>query len=289
MAINDFIPAIWSRLLLENLRNSLVFGQPAVINQDYTGEIAGAGSSVKIHSIGAITVDDYTKNSDLSAPETLTDDEVILNIDQARAFNFQIDDVDAAQQVPKVMQGAMAEAAYALANDLDSYLAGLNGDADITSGFGTDNDPIEPDTDSAYEYLANAFTALDEANCPSQGRWAVVPPWFHGLLRKDARFVSYGTDQNRAVLENGIVGQAAGFNVFVSNNVANDEGAAYKIMFGHPAAWTMALQVEKVEAFRMERRFADAMKGLNVYGAKVVRPTILGCMTADRTGDVIGS
>lgn len=289
MAIDNFIPAIWSRLLLENLRNSLVYGQPAVINRDYTGEIAGQGSSVKIHSIGPISVVDYTKNTDLSAPETLSDDEVVLNIDQARAFNFQIDDVDAAQQVPKVMEGAMREAAYALTNDLDQYVAGLHADAGITDGFGTDGNPIEPDSDSAYEYLANAFTALDEANAPSQGRWAVVPPWFHGLLRKDGRFVSYGTDANRAVLENGIVGQAAGFNVFVSNNVANDNGSAYKILFGHPAAWTMAMQVEKVEAFRMERRFADAVKGLNVYGAKVIRPTILGCMTADRTGDVITS
>lgn len=283
MAINNFIPAIWSRSLLENLRNSLVYGQPGVINTDYQGEIAGQGSSVKIHSIGPITVSDYTKNSDLSAPETLTDAEVVLSIDKARAFNFQIDDVDAAQQVPKVMEGAMREAAYALGNDLDSYLAGLHAGAGITSGFGSTATPIVPTSTTAYEYLADAFTALDEANAPSQGRWVVVPPWFHGLLRKDARFVSYGTDMNRAVLENGAIGQAAGFNVLVSNNVANTSGAKYKIMFGHPSAWTMAMQIEKVEAFRMEKRFADAVKGLNVYGAKVIRSSILGVMTASKS------
>jgi len=283
MAINNFIPAIWSRALLENLHNSLVFGQPAVVNRDYAGEIAGAGSSVKIHSIGAITVSDYTKNSDLSTPETLSDAEVVLSIDKARAFNFQIDDVDAAQQTPKIMQGAMQEAAYALANDLDAYLASLHAQAGITTGFGSTATPIVPTSTTAYEYLADAFTALDEANAPSQNRWVVVPPWFHGLLRKDARFVSYGTDMNRAVLENAIVGQAAGFNVFVSNNVVNTSGAKYKILFGHAAAWTMAMQIEKVEAFRMEKRFADAVKGLNVYGAKVVRSGILGCMTASKS------
>lgn len=283
MAINNFIPAIWSRALLENLHNSLVFGQPAVVNRDYQGEIAGQGSSVKIHSIGAITVSDYTKNSDLSAPETLSDAEVVLSIDKARAFNFQIDDVDAAQQTPKIMEGAMREAAYALSNDLDAYLASLHAQAGITSGFGSTATPIVPTSTTAYEYLADAFTALDEANAPSQNRWVVVPPWFHGLLRKDARFVSYGTDMNRAVLENAIVGQAAGFNVFVSNNVANTSGAKYKILFGHAAAWTMAMQIEKVEAFRMEKRFADAVKGLNVYGAKVVRSGILGCMTASKS------
>lgn len=282
MAINNFIPAVWSRALLENLRNSLVYGQAGVINRDYQGEIAGAGSSVKIHSIGAVTVSDYTKNSDLSAPETLNDAEVVLNIDKARAFNFQIDDVDAAQQTPKVMEGAMREAAYALSNDLDAYLAGLHAQASITSGFGTNGTPIVPTSTTAYEYLADAFTAMDEANAPQQGRWAIVPPWYHGMLRKDARFVSYGTDANRAVAQNGVIGQVAGFDVFVSNNVANTTGTKYKILFGHAQAWTMAMQIEKVEAFRMERRFADAVKGLNVYGAKVVRPTILGCMTANK-------
>lgn len=283
MAVTNFIPAVWSRALLENLRTNLVYGSPQVVNRDYEGEIAGAGSSVKIHSIGAITVSDYTKNTDLSSPETLSDAEVVLTIDKARSFSFQIDDVDQAQTQPKIMEGAMREAAYALAKDLDTYLAGLHGQAGITSGFGSTATPIVPTSTTAYEYLADAFTALDEADAPQVGRFVVVPPWFHGLLRKDARFVSYGTDANRAVLENGSVGQAAGFNVLVSNNVANTSGAKFKILFGHPSAWTMAMQIEKVEAYRMEKRFADAVKGLNVYGAKVVRTGILGCMTASKS------
>ena len=283
MALNNFIPAVWSQTLLENLRNDLVYGQPGVINRDYEGDIAGAGSSVKIHNIGAVTVSDYTKNTDLSDPETLTDAETILSIDQARSFNMQIDDVDQAQQVPKVMEGAMREAAYALANDLDSYLAGLHAGAGITSGFGDDTTPVVPTSTTAYEYLADAFTALDEANAPQQGRWIIVSPWFHGLLRKDARFVSYGTDMNRATLQNGVIGEAAGFNVLVSNNVDNTAGAKYKFMFGHPSAWTMAMQIEKVEAYRPPLRFADAVKGLNVYGAKIVRSGILGVMTMSKS------
>ena len=282
MALNNFIPAIWSRALLENLRNDLVYGQPGVINRDYEGEIRGAGSSVKIHNLGAVTVSDYTKNTNLSDPETLTDAETILSIDKARSFNMQIDDIDQAQQVPKVMEGAMREAAYALANDLDSYLAGLHAGVGITTGFGDNTTPIVPTSTTAYEYLADAYTALDEGNCPPQGRWAIVPPWFHGLLRKDARFVSYGTDRNRAVLQNGVIGEAAGFNVLVSNNVANTAGAKYKIMFGHPSAWTMAMQIEKVEAYRPPLRFADAVKGLNVYGAKIVRSGVIGTMTASK-------
>ena len=283
MALNNFIPAIWSRALLENLRNDLVFGQPGIINRDYEGDIRGAGSSVKIHNLGAVTISDYTKNTDLSAPETLTDAETILSIDQSRSFNMQSDDVDQAQQGPKVMEGAMREAAYALANDLDSYLAGLHAGVGITTGFGDDTTPIVPSSTTAYEYLADAYTALDEANCPPQGRWVIVPPWYHGLLRKDARFVSYGTDRNRAVLQNGVIGEAAGFNVLVSNNVDNTAGAKYKVMFGHPSAWTLAMQIEKVEAYRPPLRFADAVKGLNVYGAKIVRSGIIGTMTASKS------
>jgi len=283
MAINNFIPAIWSRSLLENLRNNLVYGQPAVINREYEGEIRGAGSSVKIHNIGAVTVSDYTKNTDLSAPETLNDGEVILNIDRARSFNMQIDDIDQAQQVPKIMDGAMREAAYALANDLDAYLASIYTQGTAGTGLGTTGTPIVPTSTTAYEYLADAYTLLDEANAPSQGRVAIVPPWFHGLLRKDQRFVSFGTQENRGTLTNGVIGEAAGFTVLVSNNVFNTAGAKYRIMCTHPGAWTLAMQVEKVEAYRPPLRFADAVKGLNVYGAKVVRPTNLIYMTASKS------
>lgn len=283
MAIDNFIPAVWSSRLLVRLHNNLVFGQPAVINTDYEGEISGYGSSVKIHGIGPITISDYTKNSDLTAPEALTDTETILSINRAKAFNFQIDDVDKAQQNPKVMDGAMAEAAYALANEADAYLASLYTDAGITSGFGNNTTPIVPTASTAYEYLADAYTALDEANAPSEGRWAIVPPWFHGMLRKDQRFVSFGTQENRNALGNAVIGEAAGFKVLVSNNVQTAAaGVKYKIMFGHASAWTMANQISSVEAYRPPLRFADAMKGLHLYGAKVIRPTILGCMTANK-------
>jgi len=283
MSVSTFIPAVWSRVLLTNLFKAHVFAQPDVINRDYEGDIAGFGSSVKIHNIGPITISDYTVNTDLTAPEALTDGETVLTIDRQKAFNFQIDDVDNAQSVPKLMEGAMVQAAYNLSDELDAYLGSLYTAAGITTGFGTTGSPIVPTSSTAYEYLADAFTALDEANAPQQGRWIVVPPWFHGLLRKDQRFVSYGTQENRMALSNGVIGEAAGFTVYKSNNVANTSGAKYRIMFGHSSAWTLANQIEKVEAFRMEKRFADAVKGLHVYGAKVVRPTILGAMCASKS------
>ena len=282
MAIDNFIPAVWSRSLLVRLHNSLVFGQPAVVNTDYEGEIQGQGSSVKIHGIGPVTVSDYTKNADLSAPEALTGTETILTIEKARAFNFQVDDIDKAQAVPKVMEGAMAEAAYAIANDADAYIAGKYGDAGITLGFGTDGSPLVPTSTTAYEMIVDANAALSAANCPMDGRWIVVPPWFHGYMQKDARFIQY-SDVAHAALLNGVIGQAAGMTILVSNNVANTDGTKYKVLFGHPQAVTFASQVESVEAYRPPLRFADAVKGLHVFGAKVSRPTILGVMTLNAT------
>src|SRR5690349_10382828 len=114
MALENFIPEIWSARLLVNLYNSLVYGQQGVVNTDYEGEIQTAGDTVRINSIGAVTVGDYTKNTDIGAPQTMSDAQSTLTITQQKYFNFQVDDIDQIQQSPKMMNDAMREAAYAL-------------------------------------------------------------------------------------------------------------------------------------------------------------------------------
>lgn len=99
MALTNFIPEIWSNLLLVRLFNAHVAGQPGVINRDYEGEILNQGDTVHINSIGAVTVTPYVKNSNLSDPETLTDATRALEITEAQGFNFQVDDIDRAQQL----------------------------------------------------------------------------------------------------------------------------------------------------------------------------------------------
>ncbi|MFN3652347.1 MAG: P22 coat protein - protein 5 domain protein [Armatimonadota bacterium] len=284
MALTNFIPEVWSARLLANLHKNLVYGQEGVINRDYEGEIVEAGDTVRINAVGPVTVSDYTRNSDHDTPETLSDAETILQITQAKMFNFQIDDVDRAQQKPSVMDGAMREAGYALADTADQFIAGKYLEAAAANLIGS---TAAPKTDlgtggRAYEYLVDLKVKLDEANVPRWGRWCVVPPWYEGLLLKDDRFVSYGTAENRENLANGEVGRAAGFRLLVSNNVPNTTGAKFRIVAGHPLAWSFAEQIRKVEAFRPERRFADAVKGLHLYGVKVVRPVGLAVLTADQ-------
>ena len=125
MAINNFIPTIWAARVLENLQNAHVYAQPAVCNRDYEGEIRQAGDTVQINTLGPVTVRPYIKNANIAAVQELTDASQLLTINQANYFNFQIDDVDKAQTKPKVMDLAMRNAAWALSEAADDYLAGI--------------------------------------------------------------------------------------------------------------------------------------------------------------------
>lgn len=281
MSINSFKPAIWSARLLSNLRKTLVYGQEGVANRNYEGEISQFGNQVKIHSIGAIVVFDYTSNADMAAPQDLTEAEILLTVDQQKGFNFQVDDVDQVQSKPKVMDEAMQEAAFALRNVADQHLAQSYLDVQSRNTIGSEASPVALTADNAYDYLVDLNTLLDESNVPEDDRWAIVPPFFRGLLRKDSRF-THSTPTGDSVLRNGQIGMVASLRVLVSNNVPNTAGSAFKILAGHPMAISFAEQIVKVEAYRPERRFADAVKGLHVYGKKTVRPAALALLVGDK-------
>lgn len=282
MALNNFISSVWAASLLSNLHKSLVYGQTGVVNKNYEGDITAMGNKVKINNIGAVSVFDYLKNDDMPAPQILTDEQRELLIDRAKAFNFQVDDIDRAQSQPDVMDEAMRESAYALRDSEDRYIASLYAGVPAANTIGTDGSPEAPTAATAYEYLVDLAVKLDEANVPLERRWCVVPPWFHGLLLKDERFVKAGTMRSDEALRNGEVGEAAGFRILKSNNVPNTLGAKYKIIAGHPSAIAVAEQIASIEAYRMEKRFADAVKGLHLYGAKLVRPSAIAVLTADK-------
>jgi len=280
----EFIPTVWAARLLVALDNSLVYGQANVCNRDYEGEIREAGNTVKIASIGDVTVAYYVKNTDIDDPETLSDEEQSLLIDNAKYFNFYVDSVDRAQANANIMDEAMRRSAWSLRAAADTFLAAAMESA-VPSGnkIGTVGDPVVPTKDDAYEYLVDLGVLLDEGNVPIDGRFVIVPAWFHGLLLKDDRFVRSGTFRGDARLANGEVGEAAGFRILKSNNVPNTSGAKFKIIAGHALATSFAEQVLDVQTYKPEKRFGDAVKGLHVYGAKVVRPSALAMLIADRS------
>jgi len=279
----DFIPTVWAARLLTALDNSLIYAQTNVCNRDYQGDIREAGNSVKVASIGEVSIGNYSKNSDILDPEILTDSEQTMLIDQSKYFNFYVDSIDQAQQNVNVLDEAMRRASWSLRDVADSYLAALMAAA-VTSGntLGTDLTPLEPTADDAYESLVDLGVLLDESNTPIDGRFVVVPAWFHGLLLKDNRFVGSGSMRSDGALSNGKVGEAAGFSILKSNNVPNETGEGYKIIAGHSIATSYAEQIVELQTYKPEKRFGDAVKGLHLYGAKVLQPTALAMMIANK-------
>lgn len=285
MSLDNFIPEIWSARLLLRLEKAFRYAQAGVANRDWEGEIRERGDTVRINSIGPVTVFDYVKNTDMAAPEALSDAQTTLTITKQKAFNFAIDDIDRAQGSPAVMDAAMEEAAYGLRDGVDQFIAAQYVDIASANFIGTDG---APKTDlgtagKAYEYLVDLGVLLDENDVPEEGRWAVVPPWYHGQLAKDDRFVKSGTASGDVVLRNGVIGEAAGFTVLRSNNVPKTSPTvSHKVIAGHSVAWTFAQQVSEVEGYRPERRFADAVKGLLLYGAKLTRPDKVAVLFANK-------
>jgi len=275
MAITSFIPELWAARLLENLKNIHV--ATAFVNRDYEGDIKKAGDTVHINAIGAVTIKSYTKNTDIDAPEVLATSDQQLTIDQMKYYNFAVDDVDRVQAAGPLMDGAMREAAYGLADVADAFIFSKLATG-ATTKIGAAATPQAISTPAgAYEALVDLRTALNRAKCPVQNRRVAVPPEFYGLLLKDDRFVKATAAANER-LETGLVGEAAGFAVYETNNTpaTTGEGAYMTCIASTPVAGTYAEQVLETEAYRPEKRFADAIKGLHVYGAKVTRPAAVG-------------
>lgn len=284
MAITTFIPELWSARLLYALENAHVATN--LVNRNYQGQIANAGDTVRINSIGAITVSDYTKNTDMAAPETLSTTDQTLIIDQAKTFNFQVDDVDNVQAAGDLIDTAMGRAAYALADVSDKFLLKT-----IANGAASANTIGKKATLTAltaanvYENIVKLRTIMDKANVPTQGRTLVIPPEVYALLLNDTTHFSLAQAVTKDdVVINGMVGRIAGFDVFESNNcVSGSDGGSgttpyFVITAQVAAATTFAEQIIKTEAYRMEKRFADGIKGLHVYGAKVTDGSQIAAM-----------
>ena len=286
--LGNLIPEVWSGMLLSRLNDALVFNQ--VVNTDYQGEISGFGDVVKINEIGPITVNDYAATStNALTVQSLTDAQKLLQINQAKSFTFWIDDVDTAQIKPKVMGEAMRNASWALANNIDEYIAALYTEASIVGAGSRSGATItgqDITSTNVLKYISIAQHKLDEANAPQNGRWMVVPPWFREKLTL-AKIVQ--DTSNSGTLASGLLGRGIyGFDIYVSNNITNGSPAADDacVMFGVRDSISLATQVTRLETARPSLiGFKTLVKGLVVYGAKVVRPDNLGVIYADYTAE----
>lgn len=263
MALTNFIPTIWSETLATELDKKYIAVKNC--NREYEGDIKSKGNTVKISGVGDISVFDYTRNTDMTAPETLSDSARTLVIDQAKAFNFQIDDADRAQAVPRLMQAAMKKAASALANTADNYVFGLVNSCDE----GNVIDLGSASSDNIIDSIIGVRTKLYRSNVyDADDMIFEVSPEVGELILKAKINVATG---NRESLENGCIGNICGAKIYVSNNVVRD-GNIHKCVARSKRSVAFAEQLSEIEAYRPEKRFADAVKGLHLYGAKIVFP-----------------
>ena len=265
MAIKSFIPTVWSETLYQALNDKYI--GVSHCNRDFEGEIREKGNTVRICGVGDVVVSEYTKNANMNAPATLSDNARELEIDQAKYFNFQIDDIDRAQSSPKLMEAAMKNAASALANDADRYIFSLYAQA------GSSIKSTDTNSENIVDLIIDARTKLFTNNVADPEDVVIeVSPEIAGMILKAK--VNLSSD-NTNVMETGCIGAIGGCKIFVSNNIKKlegDTGYEHKCLARTKRAIAFAEQLSEIDAYRPELRFADAVKGLHLYGAKVVYP-----------------
>lgn len=282
MSVDTFKPEVWSAVLLSSLKKSLVYG--GLANHDYEGEIREAGDTVTVNSISRPTIGTYVPNSTVITPEVLTTAQRKLVIDQSKFFAFGVDDVDARQAKSSLLPEALTEAGYGLADVADQFVAGLYTGVASANALGTVSVTTGTPTDAYDKVLIPLKIALDNANVPDENRWVVVPPWFHGRLLLDLRFIDASkTGDAVGASIRGYIGEAAGFRVYKSNNTPFPGGDDNMVIAGTNMAISYAGQINKTEAYRPQSSFEDAVKGLQLYGAKLMRPDGIATCQASQT------
>jgi hypothetical protein len=293
-----FLPSIYSRKVLNFFRKSSVV--EAITNTDYAGEISAYGDSVKIIKEPVISVSDYTRNSDTTETR-LTDQEINLVVDSAKAFKFIVDDIESNMSHVNFKEVATSSAAYALRDSYDaaviaSMFSGvstsspdhvLGADAaaatqtmgqhqggsnsiDLTGSDGTGADPLD--------VMAFMAKLLDEQNVPEEGRWFVAPPaWYEQLSQSGSKLMSVDFNAGQGSIRNGLVssGKLRGFDMYKSNNIAAPSTAGGKVLAGHISSTATAQTIISTETLRDPTSFGDIVRGLHVYGSKVLRPEAL--------------
>ena len=272
MAIINFIPTVWSESLTRSLNQEYV--GVSHCNRDFEGEIKNCGSSVKICHVNDVRIYDYDPECQIMSPESIDKSISTLTVDRARYFNFLIDDIDRVQKSPKLMDMAMRAAAHSLAMEADNYIFSLYTEAGthLTHNNTTPENILEP--------LYQARTLLQKAGVTDMSQVVFeVSPAVATLLLQSKMLIAH---DNTATLETGSVGSILGIPVFVSNNIAhmpdNSNTSRAMCLLRTRRAIAFAEQLSLIEAYRPDTCFADAVKGLHLYGAQVVCPQELICL-----------
>ena len=292
---NNFLPEIYSKKVLNFFRKASVV--EAITNTDYAGEISAFGDSVKIIKEPVITVDQYERGGSITAT-TLTDNEVVLVVDTANAFKFIVDDIETSMSHVNFKEAAASSAAYSLRDAFDSGViatmfagvsssspdhiigadaaAGTGGVAETTASvdlLGSDASGVD-----AIDLMARMARLLDDQNVPEEGRWFIAgPDFYEELVKSSSKLMSVDFNAGKGSIRNGLVssGKLRGFDMYKTNNIAATSTASGKVLAGHMSSTCTAQTIVNTETVRDVTSFGDIVRGLHVYGSKVLRPEAL--------------
>jgi hypothetical protein len=268
MGSKNFIPMLWAEDVLKE-RDKVLIGVKHC-NRDYEGQIKKVGDQVKILTVGPVVTKDYTRNADIADPDLGTSAAQYLVIDQAKYAHIYFDDLDEAQARKGYWEEQKRQMGITMAGDLDTFVFAKYTDAGktITQAALT--------TANIFSTIAEAAEYFKTVNVPEgTTKYLEVSPAIATkiILAKIIR----GTDNDKRI-ETGYLGNLLGFDLYESNNIVAN-GSAYECLARTKAAVSFAEQLTETEAYRPQKRFGDAVKSLQVWGGKVVRPKELVRLT----------
>jgi hypothetical protein len=265
----NFIPEVFSKLLQAKFYSKSIL--PEISNTDYEGEISGQGDKVIIRTVPAVTINDYAGTI---TTQELTTGKIEMLIDKAKYYSFKVDDVLAAQADINMLDGASTDASEGMRIAVETEVL-----AGAVTGATTIGAQTDVTTANILENILTMSKQLDELNIPEEGRFIVLSPEYISMLKQSELRQAYLTGDATSPLRNGLVGMIDRFKVFQSNMVykpASGGDAGYThVLAGHPKALSFASQFTNTETVRMESTFGDQVRGLKVYGSKVVTPDAL--------------
>jgi len=284
----NFIPEIWSGKLIENFYDATVLA--AISNTDYEGEIRNMGDTVNIRTTPEITIQTYVKGQTLSV-ENPDKAKLQLIIDKGEYFACVEDDVDQVQTDMNLMDMWSKDASERMkikidqrvltdllpdvsANNKGQTAGAISGNIDL----GVAGNPEALTTANVIGKIVDMGTVLDEANCPEGDRFLVIPAKMAGLIKQSDLKDASITGDGSSPLRNGRLGMIDRFTVYVSHNLKKTSTGEFSVIGGHKMGFTFASQMTNMETIRSETTFGNIIRGLQVYGYKVVKPEALATM-----------
>lgn len=302
-----FIPSVWSAKLNAKFYAASTFA--SICNKNWEGDIANLGDKVIINNIPSIVISDYVVGGNLNyqtpAPSTIE-----MQVDRAKAFAFQVSDVLDYQAKPELMSMFSDDASQQMRVVMDStciYRTFSNGAAanqGLTAGvrsgsfnLGTTGAPVTLTSANALQMVLQMASVLDEQNVPDTGRYLLIDPLTRTLLLQSNIAQAYLTGDATSPVRNGLIGRIDRFDIYVSNQLpfaaasavlwtsgdgseativaTTNAGRRRALIAGHTTAIAFASQMAKTESLRNPTDFGDLVRGLNIFGHKVVKPEAL--------------